>query len=112
MIDRYIPTAIALDGLGSDMTAQEILDLYPSAPVPNMSVLVHADADYRRDRLRKKGLLHKYEDWHIELEEEGARYDQAAELLTAQGWTFIQLDTPIENVGDEEVRSIVDRLLG
>ena len=111
IIDRYLPTAVALDGMGPAMSPTEVLDLYPGAPVPTISILVDADVDYRSERLRAKGLLEKYDDWNLRLEDESNRYRDAAEFLTDRGWNFKRIETPIESLGDAEVAEIVSELL-
>lgn len=111
VIDRYVPTAIALDAYASELPPVEILNLYPGCPVPKLSVLAIADVAYRRDRLKDKGLLEKYDAWHLTIEQEEDCYRSAADYLTTQGWNFKIVDTPIEQFSQSDVSNLVDELL-
>jgi thymidylate kinase len=98
VIDRYVLTAIALDGFGAQANIEQILAPYGAAPVPMRSYLVFAPFDYRVTRLRAKGLLNKYDNWFMALTDEEECYRLAAQFLRSRGWRIEIIEQPLDSL--------------
>jgi thymidylate kinase len=111
--DRYILTAVALDGVAAGIGASSIFDLYRHLPAPVLTFRVERSDPDRRDTLEMKDLLQRYEtDWHVALEDERRAYDEAEEFLrSCQGWAFERLQSSVHRPAVEQVTEIAERVL-
>lgn len=103
--DRYVAATLVLqrlDGLSLDL----LWEMSRCVIVPDLSVLLAADAATLASRLSTRDQLSRFEKMARSAEQELAHYADAARLLRDAGYRLLSLDTDTLDVG-----TIIDRIV-
>jgi dTMP kinase len=105
ILDRYVASTLVLQRLDG-LDSQILWEMNAAALRPDLTVLLQADPDTLRARLRDRACLSRFEQMSDGAELETGYFAEAANQLEEHGYQVLRLDTT-----DASLEAVVRRIL-
>lgn len=105
ILDRYVASTLVLQRLDG-LDPRILWDMNAAALRPDLTVVLQADPDTLRARLRDRARLSRFEQMPDGVESELRYFAEAADQLEAHGYEVVRLDTT-----ESAIEAVVLRIL-